>query len=263
MLDLRSDEMVARYERAKESQVIALRAAGGEDNLGGSAVEEVGDRLAGVIDSRTGVLALLMDGAGIPEALDIKRPHRLEDLRKQRRGGIRVHVDPAHTPKFTPTDTARPWSSINRHSNWLALDLFLWLHVWSYEEGDRMPDEAGLYTDIYGRTWNGSFSFSPEEISKVPTKTNGVYQLLSLQRDSWIVAYVGIGEIRTRLRNHYAGRGNWALGRLERPYEMEFVYIVCDRLMATTIESHMVTYAKPPFNTRPEYLNLMQSISIH
>ena len=81
-----------------------------------------------------------------------------------------------------------------------------------------------------------------------------------------MVAYIGIATgatIRARLRSHFNGRSNWALGRLERPHEMEFVYFECDALMATTIETHVVTFAKPPFNTRPEYRNLMQSIAIH
>ena len=59
-------------------------------------MEEAGDGLAGVLDGGAGVAALLMDGAGVAEVLDPEGTHGVEDLREQRRGGVRVHVDALH-----------------------------------------------------------------------------------------------------------------------------------------------------------------------
>ena len=91
---------------AEEGEVVALGAAGGEDDLGGAAAEQRGDLLAGALDGGAGVLALLMDGAGVAELLDPEGTHGVEDLGEQRRGGVRVHVDAAHSFKFTPVGGA-------------------------------------------------------------------------------------------------------------------------------------------------------------
>ncbi len=86
VLDGGGDEVergVGRYsvvEDSEEGEVIALGAAGGEDDLGGEAVEEAGDGLAGALDGGTGVTALLMDGAGVAEVLDPEGTHGVEDL---------------------------------------------------------------------------------------------------------------------------------------------------------------------------------------
>ncbi len=85
-----------RLKDSEQRQVVALRATGGEDHLRRAAAEERRDRLAGVVDGGAGMLALLMDGAGVAEVLDPERAHRVEDLGEQRRGGVRVHVDAAH-----------------------------------------------------------------------------------------------------------------------------------------------------------------------
>jgi len=83
-------------ECAEEGEVIALGAAGGEDDLGGAAVEEVGDLIAGVVDGGAGELALLMDGAGVAVVLEEEGTHGFEDFGEQRCGRVRVHVDSAH-----------------------------------------------------------------------------------------------------------------------------------------------------------------------
>ena len=102
MLDGSGDEVVAWVQDSEEGEVVALGASGGEDDLGGAAVEEAGDGLAGVVDGGAGVLTLLMDGAGVAELLDPEGTHGVEDLGEQRGGGVGVHVDPAHSFKFTP-----------------------------------------------------------------------------------------------------------------------------------------------------------------
>ena len=65
-------------------------------------MEEAGDGLAGLIDGGAGVLALLMDGAGVAEVLDPEGAHGLEDFGEKRGGGVRVHVDMAHTAILLP-----------------------------------------------------------------------------------------------------------------------------------------------------------------
>jgi hypothetical protein len=75
---------------AEEGEVVALGAAGGEDDLGGAAVEEAGDAVAGVIDGGAGELALLVDGAGVAVVLEEEGTHGLEYFREERRCGVGV-----------------------------------------------------------------------------------------------------------------------------------------------------------------------------
>jgi hypothetical protein len=67
-------------ECAEEGEVVALSAAGGKDDLGGAAVEQASDLIAGVVDCGAGELALLVDGAGVAVVLEKERAHGLEDL---------------------------------------------------------------------------------------------------------------------------------------------------------------------------------------
>ena len=54
-----------------------------------------------MIDGGAGVLAMLMDGAGVAEVLGPEWAHRVQHLGKHRRGGVGVHVDAPHSFKFT------------------------------------------------------------------------------------------------------------------------------------------------------------------
>ncbi len=96
MLDGGGDEVVAGTQDAEDGGVIALSAAGGEDDLGGAAVQQSGNLHAGVLDGGAGALAEMVDGGGVAEGFDEERPHGLEHLGEQRRGGVGVHVDAAH-----------------------------------------------------------------------------------------------------------------------------------------------------------------------
>jgi len=78
---------------AEDGEIVALGASGGEDDLGGAAVQEARDGVAGVVDGGAGDLALLVDRAGVAVMLHPKREHGLEDFRKDRRGGVRVHIN--------------------------------------------------------------------------------------------------------------------------------------------------------------------------
>ena len=69
VLDAAGDQVVAGREHAEQRHVVALGAAGGEDHLGGAAVQQPGDRLARAVHGGARVLAALMDGAGVAELL--------------------------------------------------------------------------------------------------------------------------------------------------------------------------------------------------
>jgi hypothetical protein len=58
VLDGGGNEVVAGVQQAKDGRVVALGAAGVEDHLGGVAVEEAGHRLAGLVHSGVGSLAV-------------------------------------------------------------------------------------------------------------------------------------------------------------------------------------------------------------
>ncbi len=103
MLDARSNEMrcvcaglAGFIHYSEQSEVVALGAAGGEDDLRCAAVEQACDRLAGMIDGSAGELAWLVDRAGIAEVFGPERAHGVYHLRQQRRSSICIHVDTLH-----------------------------------------------------------------------------------------------------------------------------------------------------------------------
>jgi hypothetical protein len=49
-----------------------------------------------LFDGSAGVLALLVDGAGVAEVLHPEGTHGFEDFGEERGGRVRVHVDTAH-----------------------------------------------------------------------------------------------------------------------------------------------------------------------
>jgi hypothetical protein len=83
-------------EDAEEGEVVALGAASGEDDLGVEAVEEAGDGGAGLLDGAAGLLALLVDGAGVAVVLHPEGTHGFKDFGKEGGGRVCVHVDSAH-----------------------------------------------------------------------------------------------------------------------------------------------------------------------
>ena len=68
VLDGGGDEVVARAQDAEDGGVVALGAAGGEDDFGGPAVEERGNLFAGALDGGAGMLAVLVDRGSIAES---------------------------------------------------------------------------------------------------------------------------------------------------------------------------------------------------
>jgi excinuclease UvrABC nuclease subunit len=123
-----------------------------------------------------------------------------------------------------------------------------------------------MYLDEYARAWQGPYDFTLASITMYAPNRFGVYQLIYAGDSGDQVAYIGVATgdtIRGRLRKHVTGAGNWALAQLGDPSKFRFVYYECDALSAQQIESHVITTAKPPFNTRPEYRNFIPSISVH
>jgi hypothetical protein len=123
-----------------------------------------------------------------------------------------------------------------------------------------------MYTDDYGRSWQGPHPFTHAAVATHAPTRMGVYQIMYSDVAGDHVAYIGIATgdtIRGRLMKHVTGAGNWALARLGDPSKFRFVYHECDNLTAKQIESHVITTKKPPFNIRPEYQHFIPSISVH
>jgi hypothetical protein len=97
VLNGRSDQVVARTDKAGDGGVVTLGAAGIEHNLGLAAMEELRKRFARCIDCLPRALPLQMNRRCVPKLLHPVRAHRLHHLWKQRRGGIRIAIDSAHS----------------------------------------------------------------------------------------------------------------------------------------------------------------------
>lgn len=96
VLDSGGDAVVACAKGAEEGEVIALGAAGGEDDFSCAAAEEGSEVLAGVVDSGAGVLAALVDRRRVAKGLEPEGTHGLHDLGEDGRGGVGVEVDARH-----------------------------------------------------------------------------------------------------------------------------------------------------------------------
>ncbi len=124
-----------------------------------------------------------------------------------------------------------------------------------------------MYTDDYGRSWNGPYPFTHSVVLVYAPKREGVYQILYSDVSGIQVAYIGIATadntIRARLITHVTGSGNRALARISDPTKFRFVFYECDTLTAKQIESHVTIMKKPPFNTKREYKHFIPSISVH
>lgn len=123
-----------------------------------------------------------------------------------------------------------------------------------------------MYTDDYGRQWQGPYPFTKASVATNAPKGLGVYQVLYGGGTTEQVAYIGIATgdtILGRLTKHVTGKGNRLLARLGDPAKFSFVFWVCDMESARQIESHVITTSKPPFNTRPEFRDFIPSIAVH
>ena len=96
VLDRAGDEVVTRAEHPSQCKVVAFRAPAGKDDLGGTAPEQASDLIAGALDGRPSPLAVEVDRGRIAELLGKPWMHGREHLRRERRGGVGVHVDTMH-----------------------------------------------------------------------------------------------------------------------------------------------------------------------
>ena len=102
VLDLGGDEVggfvavEVGVQDAEEGEVVALGAAGGEDDFFGGAVEEAGDLGAGVLDGGAGALAGLVRGAGVAGGGGEVGEHGLDDLGEDGGRRVGVEVDAGH-----------------------------------------------------------------------------------------------------------------------------------------------------------------------
>src|ERR1017187_5268757 len=85
--------------RAKNSQVVALRAAAGENNLTWLGAKEIGRAIARVVERRPGALADVMHGRRVAPKLAEKWQHRLAHCRVEWCRGVVIEVNrPWHRP---------------------------------------------------------------------------------------------------------------------------------------------------------------------
>ena len=91
---------------ATEREVVALGAAGGEDDLVRPGAQARGDRLARFLKRAARLLAGQVEARGIGEDLRVKRRHRLDDLGAHGRGGGMVEIDRPH--RTAPEASAVP-----------------------------------------------------------------------------------------------------------------------------------------------------------
>uniref|UniRef100_E6QM64 Uncharacterized protein n=1 Tax=mine drainage metagenome TaxID=410659 RepID=E6QM64_9ZZZZ len=148
------DEVVAGTEQAEERGVVALGAAGVEDDFCGMAAQELSEYLACVIDGAAGGLAGLMDRGGVAEVVDPEGAHGLDHLGQQRGGGVGIHVDSAH---WLGSCVYCIWSSIwgrrtrksGSEQEWLAAGLRM-IDVWLFAVGYGDVGRGVGWSDVFG-----------------------------------------------------------------------------------------------------------------
>ena len=80
MLNARSDHVIARGHQSGDREIVALRAAAGEDNLRGHATQQVSHRFACVLNRGARFLPVVVDRRGVAEVLPKIGAHGFEDL---------------------------------------------------------------------------------------------------------------------------------------------------------------------------------------
>ncbi len=96
VLDRRGDDVIARLHHPQQRQVVAFGAAAGEDDLRRTAVQQIGNLLAGALDRCPRLLPLLVNRRGVAKLLEEVRTHRLKHLGQKRSGSVVVEVNPSH-----------------------------------------------------------------------------------------------------------------------------------------------------------------------
>jgi hypothetical protein len=96
VLNRRGDDVIAGLDRTKDCQIVAFGTAAGEDDLGRTAAQKDGDVTTRLLDGGPGFLPFLVNRGGVAEGFEQPGTHYGSHLGKERRGGIRVHVDAGH-----------------------------------------------------------------------------------------------------------------------------------------------------------------------
>jgi hypothetical protein len=102
MLNGRGDEVIARVEQAEDGGVVALGAPGVENDLSVMAIEKLSQDRAGAINGLARLLPVQVDGRSVAEVLEPIGTHGLDHLRKQRGGGVCIHIHSAHIGNLLP-----------------------------------------------------------------------------------------------------------------------------------------------------------------
>src|SRR5882724_4619109 len=96
MLNSRSDDMLPRFRKAENCQVIALGAATGKDNLRRPASQQGRYRLARTLHRRPRLLSVVMDGRCVAKALPETGLHSRKDFGQDRRCSVIVEINATH-----------------------------------------------------------------------------------------------------------------------------------------------------------------------
>ena len=96
MFGLRADEMgrgVTSGDKTFEGEIIGLCGSAGEDDFVCGAVQQFGDRVAGLFESSGGGKAVGMEAAGVSEFLCKKGEHALQHPGVGGSGGVMIEID--------------------------------------------------------------------------------------------------------------------------------------------------------------------------
>src|ERR1035437_5264587 len=104
VLDGAGDDVLGRGGRgageAEDGEIVGLGAAAGEDDLGGTGIDERGHLAARGFQALLGGLSEMVDAGRVTIHLSEARHHRLEDLRIDRCGGVVIEVEVLHWNPF-------------------------------------------------------------------------------------------------------------------------------------------------------------------
>jgi len=125
MLHGRGDEMVLLRpggQEAADRQMIAFRAAAGEDNAARFGVHKRRDLLASALDGEAHLLRRMIKAGGVGVAIEEEREHGLHDLGGRLRRGVVIEVDEPHrgyglfrlVARTQPAQTLHPGCGDNR-----------------------------------------------------------------------------------------------------------------------------------------------------
>lgn len=123
------------------------------------------------------------------------------------------------------------------------------------------------WTDEWGRSWQGPFSFTLTGVTAAAPQRPGVYQVgVADPAAGFKALYTGKADkltIQARLKDHVTGRGSKHLGPNMSPPHL-FVYWECDGKTAAGVESYIIVEKKAvrPYNDRNEFKPYIPNITV-